>query len=445
MTNAATRENTPLVSLPPDTTYAPKTEFRFTPQRFPCNPKAQEVIQTAIAQLERYEMFKELRKRRRRDTDKVPDKSNFDATVTAVISDLCYHYCLAPERKVYISRSKQQIGRKSRYTPTFIGKPLPKILDRLASPELALIGMEIGHHLKGKQTTIWPGPRLVNLIESAKLEASDFDESGTSQLIWLRETHPRDESHWRKGKFLEYDDTQETNRYRQEMGRINAYLAASDITYSTSHGLPQKGPVNARDRSLRRIFNNGSFSQGGRLYGGFWQEWLKKEERQGIRIGGEEAVCLDYSQVCPRILYGNAGATPALDDLYTVTGLKDYREGVKKVMVSLLFRKGDLLRAPRDTRHLLPKKMKIAEVVRLIKMAHPALAPHFGTGVGMGLMFQESQILVEVLLTLADLGVVALPVHDAVVVKKSDEVTTRRVMEEVFRKHTGLDIEVKAE
>lgn len=421
--------------------YTPQTEFRFTPERLPISPRAQELVTAATQQLERFESFKRLRQKSRRAYDQV----SFEQTVTAIISDACYHYCLDPEHKLYLSLSKRHIAQKSRYTPAFIGKPLRKILENLSSPELALIEMEKGQHLKGKQTTIWPGTRLVSMIERSGVTCADFDESGTSEVIWLRETHPRDESHWRKGKFLEYDDTLETHRYRQEMTRINSWLAAADITFTTSHGLPQKGPVNAKDRSLRRIFNNGSFSQGGRLYGGFWQEWLKKEERQGIRIGGEETACLDYSQVCPRILYGNAGATPVLDDLYTVTGLKDYRGGVKKVMVSLLFRKGDLLRAPRDTRHLLPKKMKIAEVVRLIKLAHPALAPHFGTGVGMGLMFQESQILVEVLLTLADLGIVALPVHDAVVVKKSDEVTTRRVMEEVFRKHTDLGITVKAE
>lgn len=419
----------------------PNPDRPFNPHRYPRTDRAHEAIASVIRQVELYEERKELRQRARRAADQV----TFEKTVTAIVSGLCYQYCLNPEVKVFISLSKQKIGRRSRYTPKVMGKTLPTILKHLSAPELALIEMEKGHHLKGKQTTIKAGERFATLIKELGLSCRDFDENGTSEVIWLRESHPPDEKHWRKGKFLEYDDTPDTTRYRQEMERINSWLAAADITFSTSHGLPQKGPVNAKDRNLRRIFNNSSFSQGGRLYGGFWQEWLKKEERQGIRICGEPTVCLDYSQVCPRILYGMVGTAPRLADLYTVPGLDRYREGVKKVMVSLLFSKGALSQVPHESRPLLPKKMKVAEIVRLIEKAHPALVPYFGTGIGMELMFRESQILVEVLLTLADKGVVALPIHDAVVVREADESTTWKVMEEVFKKHTGLDIEVKAE
>ena len=65
----------------------------------------------------------------------------FVQAVTAIISDLCYHYCLDPERKVSISLSKQQIGRKSRYTPKVMGKTLPDILAAL------------GHVAEGVSTT----------------------------------------------------------------------------------------------------------------------------------------------------------------------------------------------------------------------------------------------------------------------------------------------------
>lgn len=433
---ATSFKNTPPLQLPPSTQFTPKTQFRFTPQRFPQSPRAKELVDEGIRQLVRYEEFRGLRQRAR----KLKDQAAFEQTVTAIVADLCYHYCLDPEHKVYLSLSKQQIGRNSRYTPKVMGKTLPTVLGDLSAPELALIEMEKGHRLKGKQTSIWPGKRLVSLMERSGVTWRDFDESGTSEAIILRDSHEGR----RKGKLLEYTDTPDTLRYRQEIERINSWLADADITLYTS-ACPSLALANPKDRFLRRIFNNGSFTQGGRLYGGFWQSLSKEKRGPGIRIGGERTVCLDYSQVCPRILYGMAGAEPHIDDLYTVPGLEAHREGVKKVLVSLLFAKGAMLRAPRDTRHLLPKGMKIAEVVRLIEKAHPALAPYFRTSIGMELMFQESQILVEVLLTLIDHGAVALPVHDAVVVKKSDEAITRKVMEEVFRKRTGLGITVKAE
>jgi hypothetical protein len=434
----------PLEQDPSVITINPNPDCPFNPHRQPCTDRGHEATTLVIRQVQNYETFMGLRQRARRSTD----QATFEQTVTAIVSDLIYQHCLNPEVKVYISLSKQKIGRKSRYTPQVLGKTLPTTLKHLSAPEMAFVELEKGHRLLNRQTTIRAGRRLATLISELGLSFRDFDENGSPEVIWLRESHPPDEKHWRKGKFLEYSDTPDTTKFRLEMERINAYLAAAqDITFDTSAaGLPSKGPVNLRDRSLRRIFNNGSFTQGGRLYGGFWQEGLKKEERKGIRIGGELTVCLDYSQVCPRILYGMAGAEPRLADLYTVPGLDRYREGVKKVLVSLLFSSnGALSQVPHGSRPLLPKKMKVAEIVRLIEKAHPALASYFGKGIGMELMFKESQILVEVLLTLADQGVVALPIHDAVVVKAADEATTRKLMEEVFKKHTGLDIEVKAE
>jgi hypothetical protein len=57
----------------------------------------------------------------------------------------------------------------------------------------------------------------------------------------------------------------------------------------------------------------------------------------------------------------------------------------------------------------------------------------------MELQFEESQILVDVLLRLIDLGVVALPVHDAVVVPVSRAAQVKEVMLEVFSSHTSME------
>ena len=60
----------------------------------------------------------------------------------------------------------------------------------------------------------------------------------------------------------------------------------------------------------------------------------------------------------------------------------------------------------------------------------------------MQLMRLESDILVDVLLTLKSKGIVALPVHDAVLVKGSYEHEALAVMIDIFRRHTGLTPEV---
>lgn len=61
---------------------------------------------------------------------------------------------------------------------------------------------------------------------------------------------------------------------------------------------------------------------------------------------------------------------------------------------------------------------------------------------GMQLFRKESDILVDVLLKLKAQSVVALPIHDAVLVADEDKETAVRVMKEVFKKHTGITPEV---
>ena len=60
----------------------------------------------------------------------------------------------------------------------------------------------------------------------------------------------------------------------------------------------------------------------------------------------------------------------------------------------------------------------------------------------MQLFRKESDILVNVVLTLRENDVVALPIHDAVLVADEDKETAVRVMKEVFQKHTGITPEV---
>ena len=64
------------------------------------------------------------------------------------------------------------------------------------------------------------------------------------------------------------------------------------------------------------------------------------------------------------------------------------------------------------------------------------------SNIGMQLFRKESDILVAVMKALKGKGVVALPLHDAVLVADEDKETTQEVMKEVFRDITGITPEV---
>ena len=60
----------------------------------------------------------------------------------------------------------------------------------------------------------------------------------------------------------------------------------------------------------------------------------------------------------------------------------------------------------------------------------------------MQLFRKESNILVDVLEALRLEGIVALPVHDAVIVMEEHKQTTIMIMKKAFRDHTGITPQV---
>ncbi|WP_343755254.1 DUF6538 domain-containing protein, partial [Rhodovulum strictum] len=158
-----------------------------------------------------------------------------------------------------------------------------------------------------------------------------------------------------------------------------------------------------------------------------------------LRINGEEVVELDYGQVMPRLVYALAGKVPSMDDLYAIPCFEEHRPGIKKVASSMLFVEAPISRFPQDTRHLFPKSVKIGDVTEAIMAAHPEIADSFFNGIGHRCQFLESEILVEVLLVLKGMGIVALPIHDAILVPASAAAQAKAVMLEVFKKRTGQE------
>ncbi|MCA9797437.1 MAG: hypothetical protein KC910_36750 [Candidatus Eremiobacteraeota bacterium] len=182
----------------------------------------------------------------------------------------------------------------------------------------------------------------------------------------------------------------------------------------------------------------GPSPRGSRLFGGFWQGLPKQDRRERITIGSEKAVELDYGQVGPRIVYGLAGLQPPPGDLYGLDFYLDQRAGIKKVMNAMLFAKARLARFPRGTRRMFRNGDRIDEVVEAIEAFHAPIRHLFHQGIGHEVQFIESQIMVQVLLTLKKAGVVALPVHDAVMVPETKASVAKEVMLSAFEAQANV-------
>lgn len=405
----------------------------FDPWRRWKTQRAKDAFEEILLQLKGYEQHFGLRRRRR----KPRDEHVWRTAVEAIVADLAYRHLTEPGAKLAVPLSNQVLGRRDRYRSPVLSKVFPHLLAVMAAPEMSWLVVEKGFHNpfgKGRRTTITASQYLLRRIERHGVTVEDFGRDDSDEVIILKEPKA---SIWDRAGWVDYRDTAETRRFRGEVREINAWLEAADI--SCERWADPSRVIDTGARRLRRYFNDGSFNKGGRLFGGFWQ-WLPKETRQpALRISGEPAVTLDYGQSVPRLLYGRAGVEPPPGDLYAIKGLVGAdRAGIKTVFNSILF-KGGLAKFPRGTRKAFPKAYAFKEVTRLVAAQHPALAPHFGTDIGLELMFRESEILIDVLLQLMEARVVALPIHDAIIVPRSARDLAKATMEAVFRDHAGVE------
>jgi hypothetical protein len=423
----------------PEATERPPKDRFFEPSRVPRTAAAKAIVADVLNQLQRYEGYFGLRKRARRPHD----QKTFEATVTALIADLM-HAALSGADGIVVSRSKRHLSRASRYRPPAHSKMLPTIIDRLCSLEMDFVRQRLGQRnpfLGNKRTKVWASERLLERMHDHGITLPDLTSRKDRALIVLKADK---EGHWDKGKRVEFGDTPTTDRFREEMLVINAWLAEADLDFDESV-LESEKIVDLHDRQLRRVFTRGSFESGGRLFGGFWQGLKRTERLEGLLIDEERVASLDYGQLTPRIVYGLAKAHPPDGDLYAVNGLALFREGVKKLFNAALFTTEPLSRKPQGTSRLLPTNYSVQELLTKIKATHPAIAPYFETGIGHRTQFIESEVLVSVLLRLRDQGIVGLPVHDAVVVPRSSSDVVRTIMKGAFFEKVGVETTVSIE
>jgi hypothetical protein len=406
------------------------------PHWIPVTGSSQEAVVEIINRLQNYERYYEHRQRARR----AADQEHFERSITAIICDVIQRHLTDRHDWVRVSLSHRHLDTRSRYKPFSFGQTLPHNLRLLEAEEMGFIEKRLGGRREevgpdgevvrfAQMTTIRPGPTLLRWIGERSLTRADFGRLENEEVIILK---AEKDWHGDRGRWLEYDDYEETNQFRDQMQTINRRLQEADISYAG----PQ--PVDLSVRRLKRFFSNGQFNQGGRLFGGFWQQLSSEFRQRHIRIDGEQISELDYGQIALRILYGIAGEEPGLEDLYAIPAYEPFRDGIKLVINAALFTDRAQSRMPQNARPLFGRGPRYSHVLAAIQQAHAPIADYFFTGIGLNLMYRESEILIDVLLGAMELGIIALPIHDSVLVPRSRADETNDLMLRAFKEHTGI-------
>lgn len=210
---------------------------------------------------------------------------------------------------------------------------------------------------------------------------------------------------------------------RDSWARIRAHLH----DHGSNEAMDRMSAGDAGRVSLYRSFN-GDWTNGGRLYGGWWQT-VPKSERRRLTIDSKPTVELDYARMQPSLLYAHRGLTldhdPYLPPQFSGA---DVREVGKRIFNRLLNGKPGPLRVTAEDKVQLAGTVDFQDLVSAVIDLNRPIADAFGTGAAGWLQRLDSDILVEVLTRTSKAGVVALPIHDSLIVTSSHEDLLREAM-----------------
>jgi len=212
---------------------------------------------------------------------------------------------------------------------------------------------------------------------------------------------------------------------------------------------------------LTRVFSGGGvgrwFQKGGLSY----QE-LPEAERLKLLINSEGVVELDYSAMHPHMLYAWEGKQ-CPDDFYErIMELSGCTRFIAKSVVLIAVNassyrsyvaainrdKGRQIKA--NMGRAVPKpilydelkecRLHHKDIIESVKKAHPVLGKYIYSGLANKLMLKESNIITSVLLSLMELGIPALPVHDSIISPRRHKDLVSSVMEGAYNQQTGFGI-----
>ncbi|MRX33845.1 hypothetical protein [Aminobacter sp. MDW-2] len=375
-------------------------------------PASASLVTLADAILEGTESLRHANGRKRRDATE--RRREAVRTLLANIACLVAHY---PEGTL-LSLSARKDGATRYDRPKF---PVDVLSGACrAMEQLGLLVVHTGSRGQWR-TTIAPTAVLVGRIAEARHRGpiKVARRAGAETIILKAKTRSDGPK-----LLINYADTDSTRAMRKDMEALNTLLSKADIRLGEERPLV---PV-----FLTRRFQIDCpeaphvFDRHGRLYGGFWQS-LPKARRHLLRIDGEPVADLDFAAMFVQLAYLHAGAAiPNSDPYGDIDGLP--RKAVKKAVASLLCRQGAMVRLPSDLRQLVDPEWTGRKVEAAIRERHPAIAHLFGVGIGLRLMFTESEIMLATLRILIGQGIPVLPMHDGIMMAATQEAAARRAM-----------------
>ena len=322
----------------------------------------------------------------------------------------------AKGQPIIVSFDNNDYRYHSRYNPLGLTRALITMLKKMV--EAGLVDRQIGDKAMELRSLVTPTKLLIDELAIPPLPLGAIRDN--SELIVLKNEDDELE---------EYEETHSTETWREQLARYNDALSETHLWIRDAAD-PSKGELLSGVSSHVRKFNRGSFDCGGRLYSSRLQT-LSKLERKRLYIDGERTCEPDFRGLHIAIAYAKVGVGDMIGDPYAFFADATVAEGDRRLtridakMLALVAlnarsRKGALISLSNKVPKGLSSKTR-RSLWDAMLAHHSAIAHFFGNDVGIYFQRFDSDIMLLALSILLDHDIIAIPVHDSVVVAQKHE------------------------
>ncbi|MDA1354496.1 MAG: hypothetical protein O3A01_08575 [bacterium] len=369
-----------------------------------------------------------------------------------------------PTQSIGVSMRPADYSKNSTYKKIFITQFMIKVVNRAVTS--GLIESWQGNAALGRVTRIWAAPTLIKLFRKYGIKKQYIILNHQKDAILIRDAN---------GVNIDFKDEDFNSQEqwvlksaRQTLALYNELLTHSFIDIPSA--ISRRIKINRSDKKpsyliiceqskyVYRVFNNGSLDDGGRFYGGWWQN-APKNIRQKIFINGEETVEIDFSGLHINLLYAIFGLSlkdyPARKNPYQIslninTDQETKRSMVKQLMLIALNAKDDVSALIAFRNWLVSEGLKSfftdlknqtlnKMCLQPLKQKHDAIKHAFASNAGISLMGADSTIMEEIIRETVALGIIVLPIHDSVIVQLRYQKAVEGLMKNAFKAFTKDD------
>jgi len=332
---------------------------------------------------------------------------------------------------------------KSRYNELNIKVTTIKIVHILR--ELGFIGFKRGYEGSAQYSPrisrIWATDKLIKLFKEAAFSYFDINYSEGREVVILRDADKRE---------IEYEENNSILEMRELLHQYNELLRKTfidiqeletpriklkDDKLRKKRNKPTYVNISHHDKFTRRIFNNGSFNEGGRFYGGWWQR-IDASHRSRIRLNNIQTNEIDYSSLHVVLAYAKVD-----EDYWKLTDKDPYSSPIDGVEspehirdINKLFfllslnasNEKSLYKAFRseldykEYPYSFPDKV-LAKLLKDIKLLHPKIAHLICSGAGLELMNLDSRMVEYIIKDFVKTNTPILTIHDSFIVQFGEE------------------------